>query len=251
VKQIVQRDLAHRYRHMRLKDVRYLAVDEFHVGKKGKFMTVALDLESGHILHMAKGRGAAALTKFLRRLRQARAKVRAVACDLSAACWSAVVQGLPKAKIVFDHFHIIKLANEKIDELRRALQREAAQLDRRYLKGTRFLLNRLLGEHGQGTTGRDLRRFARGMEARRGDPQGDAEAKVFATGWRIGAEDFAGWLAEKLGRRGVPSERARERRETDEQLAECLVREGLAAAAWDDEGLRKWGARATCPPWSV
>jgi len=140
VKQIVQSDLARRYRHIRLKDVRYLAVDEFHVGKKGKFMTVALDLESGQILHVAKGRGAAALSKFLRRLRQARAKVRAVACAMSAAYWSAVLQGLPKAKIVFDHFHLIKLANEKIDERRRALQREAAILDRRYLKGTRFLL---------------------------------------------------------------------------------------------------------------
>jgi len=45
---------------------------------------------------------------------------------------------------VFDHFHLIKLANEKIDELRRALQREADILERRYLKGTRYLL--LMGE---------------------------------------------------------------------------------------------------------
>ena len=76
------------------------------------------------------------------------------------------------------------------------------------------------------------------MEAQRGAPLSGPAAKVFATGWRIGAEDFAGWLAEKLGRRGASSERARERRETDEQLAERLVREGLAAAEWDDEGLR-------------
>jgi transposase len=140
VKHIVQSDLARRYRHIPLKQVRYLAVDEFHVGRKGKFMTVALDLESGQILHVAKGRGAAALQKFFRRLRLARAKVQAVACDMSAAYWSAVLQGLPKAKVVFDHFHIIKLANEKIDDLRRALQTEADALDRRYLKGTRYLL---------------------------------------------------------------------------------------------------------------
>jgi transposase len=140
VKQIVQRDLARRYKHIALKGVRYLAVDEFHVGKKGKFMTVALDLDSGQILHVAKGRGAAALQKFFRRLRLAKAKVQAVACDMSAAYWSAILQGLPKAKVVFDHFHIIKLANEQIDDLRRSLQREAAILERRYLKGTRYLL---------------------------------------------------------------------------------------------------------------
>jgi len=140
VKQIVKSDLARRYSHIPLKHVRYLAVDEFHVGRKGKFMTVVLDLESGQILHVAKGRGAAALQKFFRRLRLARAKVQAVACDMSAAYWSAILKGLPKAKVVFDHFHIIKLANEKIDDLRRALQREAEMLDRRYLKGTRYLL---------------------------------------------------------------------------------------------------------------
>ena len=107
-------------------------------------MTVVLDLESGQILWVAKGRGAAALRKFFRRLRLARAKVEAVACDMSAAYWSAILEGLPKARVVFDHFHIIKLANEKIDAVRRGLQREAGILDRRYLKGKRYLL--LMGE---------------------------------------------------------------------------------------------------------
>jgi len=120
--------------------VRYWAVAEFYVGRKGKFLTVALDLESGQILWVAKGRGAAALRKFLRRLRLERAKVEAVACDMSAAYWRAILEGLPKARVVFDHFHIIQLANEKIDEVRRGLQREAEILDRRDLKGKRYLL---------------------------------------------------------------------------------------------------------------
>lgn len=38
---------------------------------------------------------------------------------MAAGYWSAVVKYLPKAEVVFDHFHIIKLANERIDELRR------------------------------------------------------------------------------------------------------------------------------------
>ena len=140
VKEIVKSDLFKRYKKIPLRHVRYLAVDEFHVGRKGKFMTVALDLESGQILWVAKGRGAAALHKFFRRLRLARAKVEAVACDMSAAYWSAILEGLPKARVVFDHFHIIQLANQKIDEVRRGLQREAGLLDRRYLKGKRYLL---------------------------------------------------------------------------------------------------------------
>ena len=99
-----------------------------------------IDLDTGRILWVAKGRGKDALRKFWRRLRLARARVEAVACDMSAAYWSAILENLPGAAIVFDHFHIIKLANEKIDELRRALQREAGILERRSIKGTRYLL---------------------------------------------------------------------------------------------------------------
>ncbi|CAN5661848.1 hypothetical protein BH20VER1_BH20VER1_15820 [soil metagenome] len=140
VKEIVKSDLGRRYRHIPLRQVRYLAIDEFHVGKKGRFMTVVIDLESGQILWVARGRGAEAVRKFFRRLRLARARIKAVACDMSAAYWSAVLKYLPGVDVVFDH----KLANEKIDELRRALAREAGILERRYIKGTRYLL--LMGE---------------------------------------------------------------------------------------------------------
>ena len=61
-------------------------------------------------------------------LRRAKARIEAVACDMSAAYWSAVLEHLPEAAIVFDQFHIVKLANEKIDDLRRALQREGEML---------------------------------------------------------------------------------------------------------------------------
>jgi transposase len=144
VKEIVKSDLGRRYRRIPLRQVRYLAVDEFHVGRKARFMTVAIDLENGQILWVAKGRGSEALRKFFRKLRLARAKVQAVACDMSAAYWAAVLKYLPGVDVVFDHFHIIQLANEKIDELRRVLQREAGILERRYIKGTRYLL--LMGE---------------------------------------------------------------------------------------------------------
>ena len=93
-----------------------------------------IDLDTGRILWVAKGRGKDALVKFWRRLRLAKARVEAVACDMSAAYWSAILENLPEAAIVFDHFHIIKLANEKIDDLRRTLQREAEVLGYQTLK---------------------------------------------------------------------------------------------------------------------
>lgn len=48
---------------------------------------------------------------------------------------------LPKATIVFDHFHVVKLFNDKLSDLRRDLYREARDhLQKDVLKGTRWLL---------------------------------------------------------------------------------------------------------------
>jgi transposase len=54
---------------------------------------------------------------------------------------SAVQTHLPEATLVFDHFHIIKLFNEKLTKLRRDLQREAKDgLGKPVLKGICWLL---------------------------------------------------------------------------------------------------------------
>ena len=140
VKDIVKRRLEKDYARPRLKDVRHLAIDEFYSGKTRKFYTIAIDLDSGRILWVARGRGGDALTKFWRALRKAKARVKAVACDMSAAYWSAVLKNLPEADLVFDRFHLVKLVNEKLDELRRALVREAVGPLKKSIKGTRYLL---------------------------------------------------------------------------------------------------------------
>ena len=54
---------------------------------------------------------------------------------------SAVQSHIPEATLLFDHFHIIKLFNEKLTRLRRDLQREAENgLGKPVLKGIRWLL---------------------------------------------------------------------------------------------------------------
>ena len=55
----------------------------------------------------------------------------------------------------------------------------------------------------------------------------------------MGAEDFAQRLPERLGRRGQRHEQARERRETDEHLAERLVKEWMSASQWSAADLKK------------
>jgi transposase len=60
--------------------------------------------------------------------------------DMSAAYWTAVLDQLPNAAIVFDRFHLTKLMNEKIDDLRRQMVSEATGLMKKTVKGLRYLL---------------------------------------------------------------------------------------------------------------
>jgi len=140
VKGIVKARLQKDYGHIPCKHLKYLSIDEIYVGKRRQFYTLVLDLESGRIVWVSRGRGQAALQGFWRRLRKSKAKIEAVAMDMSGAYWAAVLAALPKVKVVFDRFHIIKLMNEKLDDLRRAMVREAEGPLKMVIKGTRFLL---------------------------------------------------------------------------------------------------------------
>src|SRR5271157_3674630 len=141
IKEIQKRDLSRRFAKPKLKHLRAIAIDEIAVGKGHRYLTVVMDLESGAVVFVGDGKGADALKPFWKRLRPSGARVKAVAMDMSAGYWGAVMTHLPKAKIVFDHFHVIKLFNDKLSDLRRALYREATEvMQKQVLKGTRWLL---------------------------------------------------------------------------------------------------------------
>jgi transposase len=142
VKDIVRKHLQKDYGKVRLKGLKYLAIDEIYVGRRQRFYTLVIDLETGRILWVGRGRGQAALGQFWRRLRLSKAKIAAVAMDMSGAYWAAVLEHLPTVAVVFDRFHIIKLMNQKLDELRRELVREATGVMKQTIKGTRYLLLR-------------------------------------------------------------------------------------------------------------
>lgn len=125
-----------------LRGVRYLGLEEMHRGKKSRFYTMVLDRDDGRILWAKPGRGQAAWQGFGRRLRLAKAQIKAGATDLSAAYWRAVLENLPEAVLVLDKFHIIKLMNERLDDRRRQRVRAAEGPLKLKIKGPRFLLLR-------------------------------------------------------------------------------------------------------------
>jgi transposase len=141
IKDIQKRDLSRRFAKPKLKYLRHIAIDEISIGKGHRYLTLVLDLETGRVVFVGDGKAGDALKPFWKRLRPSGAKIKAVAMDMSAAYRGAVTKYLPKAKIVFDRFHVVKLFNDKLSDLRRALHREATDvLQKSVLKGTRWLL---------------------------------------------------------------------------------------------------------------
>jgi transposase len=141
IKAIQASNLQRRFGKPKLHKLQQIAIDEIAIGKGHHYLTVVLNLVSGAVVFVGDGKGVEALEIFWKRLRRARAKVQAVATDMSSAYIRAVRQNLPKAVLVFDHFHVIKLFNEKLSAFRRELYHQAtSDRERRILKGTRWLL---------------------------------------------------------------------------------------------------------------
>lgn len=141
IKDIQKRDLQSRFKKPRLKKLKRIAIDEISIGHGHRYLTVVLNLETGAVVFVGEGKGADALDPFWGRLRAARAKVEAVATDMSPAYIRAIREHLGDAIHVFDHFHVVKLFNEKLSDFRRELYREATEkMDKEVLKGTRWLL---------------------------------------------------------------------------------------------------------------
>jgi transposase len=141
IKEIQAKNLVRRFSKPKLHKLKQIAIDEINVGKGHRYLTIVLNLLTGAVVFVGDGKGVKSLEIFFKRLRRAHAKIEAVATDMSKAYIRAVRDNLPKAVHVFDHFHVIKLFNDKLSAFRRQLFHEASSdHERRILKGTRWLL---------------------------------------------------------------------------------------------------------------
>jgi transposase len=141
IKEIQKRNLKRRFGRPKLKHLKQIAIDEISTGKGHRYVTIVMDLQSGAVVHVGPGKGGDALEGFWKRLRRSGAKMEAVATDMSLAYIEAVVTYLPEATLVFDRFHVIKLYQDKLSELRRALYHQLHDtMQKKVLKGVRWLL---------------------------------------------------------------------------------------------------------------
>jgi transposase len=126
--------------------VRQIGIDETSVKKGHEYITVVHDLDARRLLFACPGRDHSTVAAFAQDLTAHGGDPEAVAhvcMDMSAAYTKGVGKALPRAAISFDRFHVVALANEAMDAVRReemrtqsAAVREAlGSTDRKVLKG--------------------------------------------------------------------------------------------------------------------
>ncbi len=97
--------------------------------------------------------------------------------------------------------------------------------------------DRLLGEHGLIKESRRSRlEFARRMQDRCLEAE-DPSAEPIRRGWCFGAEDFVARLQDRLQKSASEHHHSVERRQTDQQKAEKILRAGLPEIGWSDQEL--------------
>ena len=138
IKDIQKRDLPRRYGKPKLKHLRHIAIDEIASAGASLPDRGPRPGERRGRLRRRRKRGGCA-EAFWKRLRPA-GRIEAVATDMSPAYLAAVRDHLPKAMLVFDRFHVVKLFNDKLSHCAGSCTARRPREHKAVLKGTRWLL---------------------------------------------------------------------------------------------------------------
>ncbi len=118
-------------------DLSIIGMDETSIAKGHEYITLFVDLEEKRTVHISAGKDNKTVVDFVEDLEAKKGDRKAtkqVSCDMSPAFIKGVKENLPEAEITFDKFHIIKLINEAVDQVRREEGRYTAEL-----KGNRYI----------------------------------------------------------------------------------------------------------------
>lgn len=120
-----------------MSEVRNVGLDETSRAKWHKYVTIFMDLVERRILFVTEGKGAETVEEFAEYLKIRNGdpqKIQEASLDMSPAFINGVETYLPNAQLTFDQFHLMKLLNEAVDEVRRQEQK-----DRPELQGSRYV----------------------------------------------------------------------------------------------------------------
>ncbi|MBZ9557336.1 ISL3 family transposase [Halomonas coralii] len=121
----------------RFETPRCLGIDELYLNRR--YRCILTNLEERTLLDLLPGRQQDAVTKRLMGMTE-RNTVEIVSMDMWKPYRRAVQAVLPQARIVVDKFHVVRMANEALEKVRKGLRKELTANQRRTLKGDRKIL---------------------------------------------------------------------------------------------------------------
>jgi transposase len=128
-----------------LAGLRRIGIDDISHRKGQRYLTVVVDHDSGRLVWAAAGRDRKTVEAFFDALGQERCKqVELVSCDMAGWIAGPVADRLPNAVRCVDPFHVVALATDALDEIRREVWNQARRSGEvavaKDLKGARFAL---------------------------------------------------------------------------------------------------------------
>jgi len=120
---------------------RVLGIDEHTIHKGGKFATTFCDLKNHRVFDIFEGRSESDMRSFLARLK-GREQVQVVCIDLSSPYRYLIRRWFPKARIVADRFHVVRIVIQHFLALCRQIAPEIKH-QRGYLNALRKRVDRL------------------------------------------------------------------------------------------------------------
>jgi transposase len=143
VGRIVERVVADLLPEDRFESLELIGIDETSYKRGHRYLTVVINLITGRVVWLGKGKSAKTLVAFFEEIGPERSRrIKMVAMDMSEAYKKAVDEYASQAAIVYDRFHVVKLLLEAIDEIRREEVRGLEGDARKELKNTRYALFR-------------------------------------------------------------------------------------------------------------
>lgn len=103
-------------------DVKAVGMDETSRARGHEYVTLFVDMEERRTIYVAEGKDAATVDDFVSDFKSHRgnpAAIEDVSCDMSPAFISGIAKNIPNAKITFDRFHVMKILNQAVDNVRR------------------------------------------------------------------------------------------------------------------------------------
>jgi transposase len=141
VGEAVSRVVARRLDPRRLEGLKRIGVDEFSYRRRHHYLTTVVDHDRRRVVWAAPGRSAETLARFFAELGVERTRsIETITVDMAGGYAKAIEALAPHARVVFDRFHVQRLASDALDEVRRAVVREADAVEGHAVKQSRYAL---------------------------------------------------------------------------------------------------------------